>query len=563
MFIFKYEIPTELNVRFPVYISDEEIIIDQDLDNPSQYSLEIYFNKIITSSKFITYDINTADIIYLPIYTFLLGWRKPYFFDLEDIKNNLNVLLTIIEKINKEYPGKKIMFVYSDVIWGVYNSFPTRYGGNYDENSKGFINDIDLPNNVYIITLERVVDKYLNNQISIPYIPNKLNQSFDISSNKDYLISYAGRYRKEVEYFTNIKTFYIEALENWKSSNNIETHKHIDRIYKYSHYSLQPHGDKQTRRGFYNSLLCGCIPVIFENNVGIYKEIFQDYIKIEDICVIIKYNEIQNIESILMENLGEIPNKIKMIDKIHNLISYSDNSILNYTINNIKNYSFNYFKGFYINLKYRDDRKKNIMKNVLTIDFFKNIMRFEAIKNDNGSLGCALSHINVLSQLKNKIDDYYFLILEDNFKITNENIMNNFKRDLDDFLLSGVDWDIINLTSYRTKVKRDTKPIHNFLKTEWTQTTSGYIINRNSIKKLIDLWIKSVEAFQNSKDMEKTIEDYSIDQKWNKLENIYVYNSIFAGKLLDYSDITNRDISAPKNLRDKEARLVTHKITYV
>ena len=63
--------------------------------------------------------------------------------------------------------------------------------------------------------------------------------------------------------------------------------------------------------------------------------------------------------------------------------------------------------------------------------------------------------------------------------------------------------------------------------------------------------------------MEKTIEDYSIDQKWNKLENIYVYNSIFAGKLLDYSDITNRDISAPKNLRDKEARLVTHKITYV
>ena len=548
MFIFKYKIPTELNVLFPVYITNDDIIIEEDLDNPSQYSLEIYFNKIITSSNFITYDINTADIIYLPIYTFLLGWRKRYCFDHEYIKNSLNVLLTIIKKINKEYPGKKIMFVYSDVIWGVRKSFPTRYGNIYDENSKGFINDINFPNNVYIISLERVVDKYLNNQISIPYIPNKLNKSIDISSNKEDLISYIGRYRKEVEYFTNIKTFYIEIKYYWKSSNNIEMHKQIDRMYKCSHYSLQPHGDKQTRRGFYNSLLCGCIPVIFENNVHIYKEIFQDYIKIEDICVIIKYNEIQNIESILIEKLGEIPNKIKMIDKIYNLISYSDNSILNYTINNIKNYSFNYFKGFYINLKYRDDRKKHIMKNVLTIDFFKNIMWFEAIKNDNGSLGCALSHINVLSQLKNKIDDYYFLILEDNFEITNENIMNNFKRDLYDFLLSGVDWDIINLTSYRTKVKRDTKPIHNFLKTEWTQTTSGYIINRNSIKKLIDLWIKSVEAFQNSKDMEKTIEDYSIDQKWNKLENIYVYNSIFARKLLDYSDITNRDISSPKNL---------------
>ena len=115
----------------------------------------------------------------------------------------------------------------------------------------------------------------------------------------------------------------------------------------------------------------------------------------------------------------------------------------------------------------------------------------------------------------------------------------------------------------QAQVKRDTKPIHNFLKTEWTQTTSGYIINRYSLDKLINVWIQSVKAFQNSKDMKKTIEDYSIDQKWNELENIYVYNSIFAGQLLDYSDITNRDISAPENLRDREYRQVTHKITYV
>lgn len=218
--------------------------------------------------------------------------------------------------------------------------------------------------------------------------------------------------------------------------------------------------------------------------------------------------------------------------------------------------------GYYINLKYRDDRKKHMIKNVLNKDFFKKISRFDAIKHNNGSLGCSLSHINVLAQLRES-SERYFLILEDDFEIANENIMNNFERDLDDFLLSEVDWDIINLTSYRTKVKRDTKPIHNFLKTEWTQTTSGYIINRYSLDKLINLWIQSVEAFQKSKDMKKTIEDYSIDQKWNELENIYVYNSIFAGQLLDYSDITNRDISAPENLRDREYRLVTHKITYI
>ena len=198
-------------------------------------------------------------------------------------------------------------------------------------------------------------------------------------------------------------------------------------------------------------------------------------------------------------------------------------------------------------------------KNILNKDFFKRINRFEAIKNDNGSLGCALSHINILARLKEK-EEPYFLILEDDLEIIDEGGMNSFTKDLDDFLLSGTDWDIINVTPYVTKVKKDFKPIHNFVKTEWTQTTSAYVINRYSIQKLIDVWLQSVEAFQNSTDMEKTIKEYSIDQKWNELENIYVYNSNFARQLLDYSDIDKVD------MRDKiqaSIRSMSHKIVYV
>ena len=215
--------------------------------------------------------------------------------------------------------------------------------------------------------------------------------------------------------------------------------------------------------------------------------------------------------------------------------------------------------GYYINLKHRGDREEHMKKNILNKDFFKRINRFEAIKNDNGSLGCALSHINILARLKEK-EEPYFLILEDDLEIIDEGGMNSFTKDLDDFFLSGTEWDIINVTPYVTKVKSDFIPIHNFVKTEWTQTTSAYVINRYSIQKLIDVWLQSVEAFQNSTDMEKTIKEYSIDQKWNELENIYVYNSNFARQLLDYSDIDKVD------MRDKiqaSIRSISHKIVYV
>ena len=60
--------------------------------------------------------------------------------------------------------------------------------------------------------------------------------------------------------------------------------------------------------------------------------------------------------------------------------------------------------------------------------------------------------------------------------------------------------------------------------------------------------------------MEKTIKEYSIDQKWNELENIYVYNSNFAGQLLDYSDIDKVDM---RDNIQASIRSMSHKIVYV
>lgn len=332
MKIFKYNLSKDFNsFLFPVLINNHDIIKNENLDMPSQYSLEIYFNKIISNSKFIVDDINIADIIYLPIYTFLISWKtRDYFYDVNNIVNYLNEILNVINEINKKYVDKRILFVYSDVMW---------------EDERCFINHINFPENVFILTYEKVIDKFCNNQISVPFITHIRDEpaNYIINNNtyKSHLISYVGRYRKEIEHFSNLNVLSLNKYNTegqWISFNNKEMYNDIDNLYQNSYYSLQPHGDKETRKGFYHSLLLGCIPVIFENNSKIYESIFKNYVSIEDICVIIKNQELSSIENILQDKISEIPNKIKSIEKIKHLLLYPDtnNLLLEYIYLNMK-----------------------------------------------------------------------------------------------------------------------------------------------------------------------------------------------------------------------------------
>ena len=102
----------------------------------------------------------------------------------------------------------------------------------------------------------------------------------------------------------------------------------IDNLYLNSTFSLQPHGDKETRKGFYHSILLGCIPVIFENNLTVYKQIFSNIIDIEEICIVIKNNEINSIDEILSNiNVTKINNMICNFNKIKKILLYHDNNM--------------------------------------------------------------------------------------------------------------------------------------------------------------------------------------------------------------------------------------------
>ena len=191
--------------------------------------------------------------------------------------------------------------------------------------------------------------------------------------------------------------------------------------------------------------------------------------------------------------------------------------------------------GFYINLEHRKDRNSHIKDLIKKIIFFRNIKRMEAIKKNNGHLGCAMSHCKCLIELLNKKDDCY-LIIEDDFMILNEE---NFKTFVNEFnkIKNNKNWDLLTLTP-RGKIVENNY-INNFNKIKDTQTTSGYIIKHSFIKKLLNIFRLSIKNLKENKNSN----NWAIDQSWKLLQkkyNFIYFNKNFGGQKPSFSDIENK-----------------------
>jgi glycosyl transferase family 25 len=81
-------------------------------------------------------------------------------------------------------------------------------------------------------------------------------------------------------------------------------------------------------------------------------------------------------------------------------------------------------KGYYINLSDRKIRNQNTKKELEFLGF--DIERFEAIRSDDGRIGCSLSHLAILEMAK-KNELPMVLICEDDILIKNKSV---FKKHL-------------------------------------------------------------------------------------------------------------------------------------
>jgi GR25 family glycosyltransferase involved in LPS biosynthesis len=204
-------------------------------------------------------------------------------------------------------------------------------------------------------------------------------------------------------------------------------------------------------------------------------------------------------------------------------------------------------KGFYINLESRDDRNNHIKNLINKYSFFSNIERFNAIKNKRGDIGCTLSHITCLTKFLEMREDYYLLI-EDDFFIFNDENFNNFTSEFEK-IKDSQDWDMIILTP-RGDVQTKNF-IDGFHKITNNQTTTGYIVKHNFIKKLLEVYQKGLVGLIEGKDPNYN----ALDQCWKPLQKetrFLYYKSIYAGQLPSYSDIEGKVVNYNKRFMEQE-----------
>ena len=165
-------------------------------------------------------------------------------------------------------------------------------------------------------------------------------------------------------------------------------------------------------------------------------------------------------------------------------------------------------------------------------------MRINAIKHDNGSLGCVRSHIKCLEYaIENRLRN--ILIFEDDFIFTETAV--NIKKKLASILSHYKNnWDIIMLSSNTYKDEQSGFSLTRRILD--AQTASGYLINRHYFKTLLASYKESERELEKGGEPIK----WALDQHWKKLQvkdKWYVMEPTVGKQKESYSDIEQKMVN--------------------
>ena len=203
-------------------------------------------------------------------------------------------------------------------------------------------------------------------------------------------------------------------------------------------------------------------------------------------------------------------------------------------LDKLKNNYFNFVdKIIYINLKHRDDRKKLLDKE-LDIIINEKIIRFNAILEKDGCIGCTKSHIQILEMcIYNKWGNC--LIIEDDM------IWNNFNNNYNTLLnLLKNNFDVILLGGIQTKYNPDSYKLISAV------TTNAYLVNNNYYRKLLNNFKEGMEKYMRCDNIKIRKNRLTIDQYWKLLQNKDNWYIVVPGLSFQrngYSDISKTNIT--------------------
>jgi len=198
--------------------------------------------------------------------------------------------------------------------------------------------------------------------------------------------------------------------------------------------------------------------------------------------------------------------------------------------------------AFYINLESRLDRKQHVEQELSNIGI--KAARFNAIKLQNGAIGCSMSHLKCLEIAKQNNWDH-IMIVEDDILFLNPEL---FKNQLNKFLKNHNNFDVVliagnNMPPYQ-------KIDDSCVKVCRCQTTTGYIVQRHYYDTLIANIREGVTNLMKTPGLHV---QYAIDKYWFKLQendNWYLITPLTVTQREDYSDIEKRQTNYTRVMID-------------
>jgi glycosyl transferase family 25 len=192
--------------------------------------------------------------------------------------------------------------------------------------------------------------------------------------------------------------------------------------------------------------------------------------------------------------------------------------------------------ALYINLESRSDRREHVEQQLKNIGIHC-AERFNAVKLQNGRIGCSMSHLKCLQHAK-KNKWSHVLICEDDILFLNPEL---FKKNIATFFENETarTWDVLLMAG--NNVPPYKRICDEYIKVGFCQTTTGYIVQCHYYDTLIENIKAGIENLL--KDPEKHIY-YAIDKHWIQLQKKdawYLITPLTVVQREDYSDIEQRD----------------------
>ena len=217
----------------------------------------------------------------------------------------------------------------------------------------------------------------------------------------------------------------------------------------------------------------------------------------------------------------------------------------------------------YINLESRTDRRAHIEEQLTGIGL--NPIRFNAIKLQNGRIGCSMSHLKCL-QIAKQNKWPHVMICEDDLKILNNtdfishiNKFFSIHGDGDNSIKSK--WNVLLLAG--NNVPPYKKIDDTCIQVSHCQTTTGYIVKQSYYDIMINNIKIGVEHLMKMPDQHIV---YAIDKFWIKLQKQHIWYMlapVVAVQREDYSDIEERKTNYENIMKDIDKPHLIHQQQHI